>query len=177
MLSSTTQLYEYWCGLRQGGLPNLRDFNPARVAALVPNMIAVEVHEQFANYKIITVGGSVRASFGYELAGKRFGDLTLGQSTPDILRDYQVCAQDRVVILSRQTFLVDDVGPYVHERILLPFGIGSSSRVGQIMAGLFFDRPYPGEAWVDAVTDWNEEERTVFDLGGNIIDSDRTQPR
>ena len=176
MLSSTMQLYAYWRSLAHGGLPNLRNFHSLSIAALVPHMISVEVHEQFANYRILAVGDSVDASYGSNLAGRRFGEIALGPSTPDILRDYQVCALDRVAILSRQTFLVDAAGPYVHERMLLPFEIGSSGRVGQISAGLFFDRPYPGEAWADAITDWNEEERTVFDLAGNIIDSDRTDP-
>ena len=164
MLPETKTLLSRWQSLSQGKLPRREQFNPFKIPNLLPDMFVLDVRGRVEDYTFRLVGTALTTAYGLDMTGKRLEEIKLGQVNDTILKDYEVCAHQKVAALSRQTFKVRTLGPFLHERLLLPFETDKPGEVGQIIGGFFFETAYKGLNWKNQITDWAEEERFRYDL-------------
>ncbi len=167
MLPESHVLLSLWRSLGQGAIPKREQFAPFQFPALLPYLFVLDVAHEARDFKIRLAGSALEANYGAKVLGLTIGQLELGQPKEHFLRDFALCAHEGVAVLSHQTFKVETMGPYFHERILLPFETDRAGVVGQIIGGLFFDPEYKGLSWKKALTEWREEQHETFHLSGS----------
>jgi hypothetical protein len=164
MLNETNTLLTMWRRLGQGTLPNRKSFAPFQIPALLPSIFVLDVADKVEDYRFRLAGAELEQAYGGKAVGLTLGQIDVGSQTArrELLRDYETCARERVVTLSRQTFMVETTGPFAHERILLPFETNNPGVTGQIIGGFFFESRYRGLNWKKGLTDWREISNEIF---------------
>lgn len=162
MMRKARHVVELWQSLGRGKIPRRDDFKIGNFPTLAPHLMVATVADQLSDYQVTHAGEAVEQSYGWGLAGSSFARIDLGAVTNEVLEDFEFCATNRVVIASRHRMMIGTADAVGVERVLLPFDLTLSERVGQVIAWLHY-RPMPKRAAKGVVTQWRPEERTLID--------------
>src|SRR5258708_39492953 len=84
-------LYPYWCAIRpSAGLPPRRDFAPAAIPDLLPNLKLVEVHRAPLRLRYRLVGTGIDAALGRNVVAQWLDRIHADHPNwPGLLGDYR----------------------------------------------------------------------------------------
>ncbi|ABS63344.1 protein of unknown function DUF1457 [Parvibaculum lavamentivorans DS-1] len=164
--AGTKRFFEYWNHLPKTGVaPDRRDFNPARIAALMPAVTLLEIFSDTQVLQRLTGTGVCRA-MGFDPTGKNMLELM----APELRSDYVKLIQTQLsypcgrwnIIRSRRESMIDRA-----EVLTLPLRYGPSDRwmilsyFGGIGAVAYEPGPYEILGY---------EETQWLDIGAGIPD-------
>jgi hypothetical protein len=162
MMRKARHVVELWQSIGRGKIPRRDDFRLANFPMLAPHLMVASVANQLSDYQVTHAGSAVEQSYGWGLNGLSFARIDLGAVKDEVLEDYEFCATKRVVIVSRHVMTIGADDRVEVQRVLLPFDLALSERVGQVVAW-FHLSPMPRLAARGVITEWRREERTLID--------------
>ncbi|HVJ44469.1 MAG TPA: PAS domain-containing protein [Dongiaceae bacterium] len=73
------ELYAYWLGLAQAGIPDRAAFDPGAVSDLLPNMMIVELEDEPFRIRFRLSGSKVDEVTGFSITGRYLDELAVDQ--------------------------------------------------------------------------------------------------
>ncbi|HVJ35909.1 MAG TPA: PAS domain-containing protein [Terriglobia bacterium] len=73
------ELYAYWLGLAQAGIPERAAFDPDAVKSLLPNMMMVEIEDEPFRIRFRLSGSKVDEVTGVSITGRYLDELAIEQ--------------------------------------------------------------------------------------------------
>jgi len=78
------QLYAYWLGLAQGGVPERAAFDPSEVRELLPNIMIVEIEDAPFRVRFRLSGTKVDEVTGMNITGRYLDEMTLDEGAAQL---------------------------------------------------------------------------------------------
>ena len=108
-------LYTYWLSkCRDGAVPRRADIDPSEIPRLMPNLLIVDIEHDPFRVRYRLAGTKVVQATGFEFTGMYLDEMVLADDEGPFLESYRLAAEDKVPVLSRIKWHLDNetVGEY-----------------------------------------------------------------
>ena len=166
------QLHQWWSADRHGDIPDRSDFDPVDFAALLPNILIVDVEHQPFRVRYRLVGTRVIEATGFNIVGHYLDELMPTEPEAPWMDIYLQSYLERAPIVGTSTCTTTSGSLFTHEYGLFPLRKGGQS-VDQFIS--IEDYGNLASTLTDLVQ-WSERKRPVLFDGQVFVDNDPVQP-